>query len=246
MPPAKTAAATAKPTAAKPAAKPAGAPGTIQLQRVGRAMVRIPVVGMTPLIVNKFSAKAQEIMLAKQMGKPMEKPPKDPEQLFLNAQHRLNDGSAGFPSVGFKAAIVDGGRFFKGSKLPMTDLRRFLFVNGVGGQDQANRTLLTPIYGEWNDDQSKMVSAVPTMRQDYARNETGVADIRFRPEYDPWCAVLEVIFVKVLTLESVLALVDAAGICGIGEWRPASKESNTGSYGTFRVPENVKVEEVNL
>ena len=31
------------------------------------------------------------------------------------------------------------------------------------------------------------------------------------------------------------ALVDAAGIGGVGEWRPTSPKSATGSYGTFRV-----------
>jgi len=40
--------------------------------------------------------------------------------------------------------------------------------------------------------------------------------------------------------------VDAAGINGVGEWRPASKESNTGSYGTWQVPDGADVREVVL
>jgi len=34
---------------------------------------------------------------------------------------------------------------------------------------------------------------------------------------------------------SILALADAAGVGGIGEWRPTSPKSATGSYGTFEV-----------
>ncbi|HEY2088259.1 MAG TPA: hypothetical protein VGH54_19860 [Mycobacterium sp.] len=229
-----------------PARAPAPA-GEITLNRIGRTMARVPIEGLTPLIVNKFSEKAQQIMLARQMGATLQREPKNPEELFLNAQHLLADGSAGFPAVGFKAAIVDAARFFKGSKLTMTDLRRMFFVNGVPGVEKANRTLLTPVYGKWTGDTATLQPAEPVMRQDYARNDSGVADIRFRPEYDPWSAVLEVVYIKSLfKLDTVIALVDAAGMNGIGEWRPASKESNTGSYGTWRVPDDADVKEITL
>jgi len=222
-------------------------PGQITLNRIGRAMARIPIEGTTPLIVNKFSEKAQQIMLARQMAETLQREPKNPEEMFTNAQHLFGDGSAGFPAVGFKAAIVDAARFFKGSKLTMTDLRRMFFVNGVPGDEKANRTLLTPVYGKWTGDVATLVPAEPIMRQDYTRLATGVADIRFRPEYEPWCAVLEVVYIKSLfKLETVVALVDAAGMNGIGEWRPASKESNTGSYGTWRVPDDAGVKEIAL
>jgi hypothetical protein len=222
--------------------------GEITLNRIGRTMAKIPIEGTTPLIVNKFSEKAQQIMLAKQMkDSPVPREPKNPEELFANAQHLLPDGSAGFPAVGFKAAIVDAARFFKGSKLTMTDLRRMFFINGVPGEEKANRTLLTPVYGKWTGNVASLRPAEPVMRQDYARNATGVADIRFRPEYEPWSAVLEVVYIKSLfKLDTVIALVDAAGMNGIGEWRPASKESNTGSYGTWRVPDDADVKEITL
>lgn len=221
--------------------------GEITLTRIGRSMAKIPIEGTTPLIVNKFSEKAQQIMLARQMGGAIQREPKNPEELFANAQHLLPGGGAGFPSVGFKAAIVDAARFFKGSKLTMTDLRRMFFINGVPGEEKANRTLLTPVYGKWTGDVATLQPAEPVMRQDYARNESGVADIRFRPEYEPWSAVLEVVYIKSLfKLDTVIALVDAAGMNGIGEWRPASKESNTGAYGTWRVPDDADVQEITL
>jgi len=228
-----------------PASKTAS--GEITLQRIGRAMARVPVVGTTPLIVHKFSAKAQQAMLDKHMGKTVTREHKDPEALFQGAQHFMEDGTPGLPAVAFKAAIVDAARFFPGSKLTMVGLRRMVLVNGERGNDKLNRSLLTRIYGEYRDDHAKLEPAVAVMRQDVARNDSGVADIRFRPEFDPWCAVLEVVYLKsIFTLETIVNLVDAAGINGVGEWRPASKESNTGSYGTWQVPDGADVREVVL
>jgi hypothetical protein len=84
------------------------------------------------------------------------------------------------------------------------------------------------------------------MREDTVRNATGVADIRFRGEFWPWAAVLNVVYVpSMVDVTSILALIDAAGMGGVGEWRPASKESKTGQYGTWMVPEQ-DVKEIKL
>ena len=63
---------------------------------------------------------------------------------------------------------------------------------------------------------------------------SGTADLRYRAEYFPWSADVYVNFVpSLLSPDSVLALVDAAGLGGIGEWRPS--KAKTGIFGTFRV-----------
>jgi hypothetical protein len=225
--------------AASPPA-PANTPGSSEfvLQRIGRAAVKIRVEGTAPLIVNKFSAKAMEMMLSKQMGQTVARQPKAPEQLFEDALYRMpfdpGQGDTdpdmvtryGFPAVAFKAAVVDAARYFKGSKITMTGLKQMIFVRGEGSD------LLVPVMdGDGN-------YAVPRMRQDTVRNATGVADIRFRPEFSPWSVTIEVVFVpSQVDVNSVVALVDAAGMGGVGEWRPASKESKTGQYGTFLVPD---------
>ena len=57
-----------------------------------------------------------------------------------------------------------------------------------------------------------------------------------RAQYWPWRALLRVQVISSQFDEgSFFALVDAAGIGGVGEWRPTSPKSATGSYGTFRV-----------
>jgi hypothetical protein len=217
----------------------AASSGVIQLQRIGRSMIEVPIVGTAPLIVNKFSAKAQQMMLDKQMGRAVQREAKNPDELFAGARHRLPSVNGqerdGFPAPGFKASIVNAARFFKGSKITMEMLKQAIFVKGEGTD------MLVPILSDVTDEFDHMIEdpkyAVPQMRSDHVRNETGVADIRFRPEYSPWAAKLQVVYItNMLTPESVLALVDAAGNVGAGEWRPASKESKTGTYGTFMVP----------
>lgn len=236
MPPRKTA-----------AAATAEAPKVAELKRIGRSMALVPVVGTAPLVVHKFSTKAQAQMLDKQMGKVTQRQPKDPDQVYKEAMHLLPDGRHGFPAVGFKAAIIGAARLYPGSKLTMESLKSVIAVKGEAGQDTLSRVDLVPIMGEWTGDIDTLVPAEPTMRQDYARNETGVADIRFRPQYEPWSAVIPVVYVKnILTLDSVVALVDAAGIGGVGEWRPASKKSHTGQLGTWQVPDDAQVREIEL
>jgi len=77
-----------------------------------------------------------------------------------------------------------------------------------------------------------MINGEPGMREDMVRVGMGTADIRYRAEYRDWSALIRVEFVpSVIDLGSVVALIDAGGTNGIGEWRP---EKN-GSYGTYEV-----------
>jgi hypothetical protein len=202
----------------------------IHIKRIGRAMTRIRVEGTAPLIVNKFSSKARQMMLDKQQGRAVVREPKNPEALFEASLHRLPGDRYGFPATGFKDAIVKGARHFKGSKITMEALKTTLLVVGEGVD------MLVEIAG-----------SQPKMREDAARNETGVADIRFRAEFWPWTADLQIIYVPTtLTLESVVALVDAGGMSGVGEWRPASKKSYSGMYGTWKVVDDQDISQVLL
>jgi hypothetical protein len=77
----------------------------------------------------------------------------------------------------------------------------------------------------------------PIMREDAVRNQTGVVDLRYRPMFENWGATIKVEFIpSILSLDSVISIVDAAGIGGIGEWRPTAPKSN-GDYGRFRTVE---------
>ncbi len=190
------------------------------LTKIVPTVVQIEVEGITPLITNNFSEKIKTQIREAQGGKKAAKAPKDPAALYEGAKYLLPDGSYGFPAAGFKGACVSAGRFFNG--ITMTALRQGIFVHGEG-PDQLVR--LTGFSDE------------PIMREDAVRNQTGVVDLRYRPMFENWGATIKVEFIpSILSLDSVISIVDAAGIGGIGEWRPTAPKSN-GDYGRFRTVE---------
>lgn len=190
----------------------------ISLTRIVRETLEINIKGTAPLIVHRWSEKAREMMLAAQQGKKVPKQHKDPQSDYESSMYRLEDGTHGFPVMAFKQATVKGGGRVFGKAVKMTELRQvFTFLaDGVG----TDGTQLTRISGE------------PTMREDMVRVGMGTADIRYRAEYKDWSATLRVEFVpSVIDAASVVALVDAGGTNGVGEWRP----EKSGSYGTYEV-----------
>lgn len=191
------------------------------LNRLERTTVTVPIVGETPLIPHKWSEKAKRMMLDKQQGKAAKKkPPKSPEQEAYDATYWYGPDVPGMPATGFKAAIADAARHFDG--LAMVTVKQCVFVLG-DGPDQ-----LVPIEGEI------------AMREDLPRNATGVADLRYRNQVFPWRADLEIMFVaSTLSIDALIALVDAAGFGGVGDWRPSSPKSKSGTYGRFRVADGV-------
>jgi hypothetical protein len=192
----------------------------IRLRRLERVTFEIPIQGTAPLIANRWSEKAKQQMLEAQQTKARaKKDPKDPVANFEAARYRLPDGRDGFPATAFKAAIVGAAREFEG--VTLVGMRTSIFVKGeMAGQEQ-----LVPLtFGDL------------IMREDTVRNASGVADLRYRPQYWPWSATLQVqTTAGKFDLESLFALVDAAGIGGVGEWRPSAPKSFTGTYGTFEV-----------
>lgn len=187
----------------------------ITLFRLNRVEAHIKIQGTAPLIVHRFDEKAKEAMLSKQRGRTATREAKVPEQDYERAFHRLPNGKPGFPAVGFKAATIGGARLFSG--VTMTQLKTILGFKGDGPD------ALVEIVGE------------PKMREDYVRLP-GTTDIRFRPQFDEWSATLKILFVPTsITAESLISLVDAGGLGGIGEWRPSSKNTSSGAFGTYEV-----------
>lgn len=193
------------------------APVEIKLTRLDRTVVEIPIIGETPLIMQRWSEKAKQLMLEGQQTKTRKKrDPKDPVADYEAAFYRLEDGTPGMPATAFKGAIGAAARFFDG--VTMVSLKTAIFVKG-SGSDQ-----LVPIAGDVR------------MREDMPRNANGVADLRYRPEFWPWSCTLIVEFLtNMLDRDSVFNLVDASGRCGVGSWRPSSPKSMTGTFGQYSV-----------
>lgn len=195
---------------------------TIQVQRIGTSRMRVPIIGTAPLLVHRFSEKSKRQMLEAMQGKKSPKAPKDPAAECDAARYRFADGADGFPAIAFKAATIGGARFYSG--VTMTALRQYLFFDGDLGVDGQK---LVKIDGEWS------------MREDVVRVGQGGTDLRYRPEYTNWSAVLDVRYVtSMLTQDSVLSLIGAGGMgVGVGEWRPEKK----GDFGTYDIAGDAEI-----
>lgn len=189
----------------------------IAINKIGTETLLIPIVGTAPLIVHKFSEKAKRQMLDAMQGRKSPKQPRDPEADYESAMYLHDDGGYGFPVIAFKAATVGASRYF-GKSVPMTMLRQSIFVDAE--------------FSKRDGQKLARIAGTPHMREDVVRVGMGT-DLRYRPEFTEWQAVLEVTFVaSMLTRDSVLSLIDAGGMgVGVGEWRPEKK----GDFGTYQI-----------
>jgi len=191
-------------------------------------IIDLDVVGVSPLVMNKFPAKARQQMLDKHMGKATgPKELKDPWANFVGSLHWLSKqpkkvtaavlarSRFGFPSRGFKASVLDAALQ---AQLKKTDVRRAFWV-----------------YGEMSVDGDQLVPIVgrPVMREDVVRNFGMKPDVRHRGEFWPWAARLRIEYVKdAITPEQIVNLFNRAGrVCGIGENRP----QKGGDWGMFKI-----------
>ena len=195
----------------------------ITIPQITVSEISFTLIGMSPLIIHAWSAKARKAMLDKQTGAPINKKEhKDPFQDFVDCLYWITKRPAkvtpeiikkatfGLPARMIKQALVNACRFVE--NFPMTKAKGCLYVQGE----------LLPIKG-----------SVPISREDMVRLDNGSMDIRFRPEFYPWevnCTVTAP--TNVVTAESVINLMSVAGqYSGLGEWRP----ERGGSYGRFKV-----------
>jgi hypothetical protein len=194
------------------------------------------------MIAHQFDQKVIGSIRDKHMGKASEgREAKDPEANFEAARYRLSDGSDGVPAGGIKAAITNG--FPKGSGVTqksakglrvIADDPRINLVRIIGPRLSAEQMKLpVDAPGQW-----------PRMREDVVRNQTGVVDIRHRPEYWPWAMAISVQYLpSMISANQLLQGIAMAGhIDGLCEWRPGSKESKSGTYGTWRLATAEEVE----
>jgi hypothetical protein len=195
----------------------------VSIDRIGVETLSIPIIGISPLIMHNFGAKARRQMLEAQQGKKKVKEVRDPRAEYEAAFYRIHDDTGadryGMPVVAFKAATCGAARFYDKS-VSMTGLRQFLFFRGV--LTKADGQMLTEIHGE------------PEMREDVVRlgGPSRSADLRYRPMFPEWTCTLTVTYVtSSIDRNSVLSLIDAGGMgIGVGEWRPERR----GDFGCYQ------------
>jgi hypothetical protein len=196
---------------------------TIELPRLQIETMQVTLIGDSPLITHAWSAKAKAMMAAKHQKKAVKgREAKDPWAEFAAACYWIGDqpekptekdiekGHFGVPAVAFKSAAVDA-------------------VTSVTGMTKVAARQAFHIEGEFVE----ILGPAPSMREDIARVGMGVADLRYRPEFSPWGAILEVkVNTSAISMEQVVGLFDLAGFAvGVGDWRP----QRNGPYGRFHV-----------
>jgi hypothetical protein len=195
---------------AKPTAKPKDRDTPVILAPMKVEVMRIHLVGDSPLVCHAWAEKATQMMLDKQMKKSKQaKEAKDPHQCFMDSLYHMPGEKYGFPTLAFKSAAVDACSHIEG--ITKVQARGAFHIPGD----------ITEIVG------------TPTMRRDMVRIGMGTADIRFRGEFINWSTTLIVRFnSSVLSPEQIVHLFNTAGFAiGVGEHRP---EKN-GSWGMFHV-----------
>jgi len=202
----------------------------IALPPLALEVVEIPIIGTSPLIVHAWSEKALRAMADKQQKKATKgREAKDPRADFIGSLYPLDalpetptdeDLAAcryGFPAVAFKSAAVTA-------------------CTSTGSITKIAARQAFHVVGETVE----IIGPPPAMREDVTRVGMGVADLRYRGQFDPWGAKVRVeINTAVISAEQIVNLFNLAGFAvGIGEWRP----ERDGGYGRFRVAQAGELE----
>lgn len=189
--------------------------------------LEINIRGTAPLVINRFSAKAMEMIRKRQEAGGASRSkrttdPKDFQALFEGAKHVSEDGWEGIHAAAFRNGAISACRAC-GFKMTHAKLAFMVIADGFDRVDGAPLVRLTSGEAEqW---------IAPT------RNATGVIDLRCRPLYRDWGAVLRVRYdAGMLTQDDVVNLIARVGLqVGIGEGRPDSKDSAGLGFGLFEI-----------
>lgn len=192
-----------------------------------------PIVGTAPYMQARFAEKARQEMQAKHEAgstskKGGKKDARDFDADYKGALHRGPKSQYGIPAAAFRAAAISACRTVN---FKMTLAKLGLFVE-ADFTDPRDGTPLVAIKGE------------PRMVILPVRNTSGVADLRSRPIWDEWSAVIRMRYdADMFRLEDVVNLLTRIGMqVGIGEGRADSKKSAGTGLGFFKLDGVGKVE----
>lgn len=182
----------------------------IELPQIDIHVMKIRIIGDSPLISHAWSAKAIKMIEDKQakvakQGRDVRSPEEEVQaSLYLNEK-----GKPGFPASGFKQAAVDACSHVQGITKVLA--RGAFHVCGH----------IIPLIGDYR------------RRDDMVRVGMGSADIRYRAEFPAWSVDLTIRYNKsVLSHQQIINLFNVAGFAiGVGDWRP----QKDGSNGMFHV-----------
>lgn len=189
------------------------------------------IIGVSPLVMNKFSQKARETMRVTQESgskakKGAKKDPKDFKACYEGAIHKSTAGWIGMPASAFRAALISACRL-TGFKMTIAKLGVFIVEDG---RDADEGTPLVKINGKPHPFEAMVTVGI------------GKSDIRVRPMFDEWSAELKVRFdTDIFSDEDIANLLMRAGLqVGIGEGRNDSPMSTGQGWGCFEIHDGKK------
>jgi hypothetical protein len=198
----------------------------IRIQPVNFARLEVAIRGSTPYMQCRFSEKAQQKMAetqaaGQQARSRRTRAPRDFDGDYKAAFHADRDGRYGIPAPAFRNAMISVCRLV-GFKMTLAKLSIFVEHDALDAVDASPLVWIT---------------GTPERTDLPVRNATGVVDIRVRPLWREWGALLRLKWdADQFSAEDVVNLLDRAGQqVGIGEGRPDSKNSNGIGMGTFEV-----------
>lgn len=195
----------------------------IQIPALNIGQAILHVVGISPIIMHKWSEKAANLLEANVTGKAkQQKAARDPDQDWRDAAYVI-PGKENLPDW-------QPGKYF----LPAA-MFKHAFLYGVSQLGDVKTMPKTKATGWVYVDQDPVLQFDSCdLRRDIGRNPTQPV---YRPQFNNWSADLQVGYnANAITLEQVVSLFDLGGFSGgIGEWRPSSPKNKSGSYGRFRI-----------
>jgi hypothetical protein len=190
---------------------------------------KIKIRGTAPLVINKFSAKARGQMMAAMSTPKNEKKAKTERAVrdyhadYMGARHIAPESWDGIAASAFKNSMISACRTV-GAVMTKSKLSLWIIADGFDKDDGM------PLV--------KIISKKePEVFEALVRNDNGGADVRVRPLWRDWSAVVTVQFdADMITASSVVNLLDRAGKqVGICEGRQGSKDSCGMGWGSFEV-----------
>lgn len=191
-------------------------------------VMKVHIKGTSPLMIAKFSAKAQNKIKADHEAGGTSKTKKKREARSFeddvqNARHISLEGWDGLNASAFRNAMIDACRA-AGFVMTRAKLAIFCLADGYDREDGVPLVRIV-------SDQSFEASIMPV------RNSNGSMDLRARPRWSEWRMTVTLKHdLDILSQEDVLNLMHRVGVqVGVGEGRPYGREGYGMGLGLFEI-----------
>jgi hypothetical protein len=210
------------------ASKVSATPETLTVSAPSFQILEVKIIGATPYMQHAFPEKARKMIEEKHReGGPAKnkrtREARDFEAECEAAKHYAEEGWVGIPACAFRNAMISACRIV-GFAMTKAKLSVFCLADG---RDVADGRGLVRLFG------------TPEQTIQSVRNESGVVDLRSRPMWREWSAVIRIRYDSdQFKAQDVLNLIMRAGLqVGVGEGRPDSKDSAGLDMGLWNVEE---------